>query len=281
MRLFRVIALVIAAMAFAAPASAEPPDARASYVERRGMLELDGQCRLFDANIRAALQATAAQARGALLRGGWSIAQVHNLEQIVVAAARTRSCQDPRTISGAASARTASASWINANAQTFPGWTRAWYARRAPSPEGWRLSQAINAPLPASFGVRLNSGREQLTLTMAAPHTGRLASATLVMRDAMRTSPVDVALPQRIAYGLGAGAPAPATATQFASISARAERTANGAQQMAFVFSDSAFRNLVRLDPRESVEIHFAGAPQVLFVDVGDIAVARAFLTIQ
>jgi len=116
---------------------------------------------------------------------------------------------------------------------------------------------------------------------MAAPHTGRLSSATWVMRDAMRTSPVDVALPQRIAYGLGAGAPAPATATQFASISARAERTANGAQQMAFVFSDSAFRNLFRLDPRESVEIHFAGAPQVLFVDVGDIAVARAFLTIQ
>src|SRR5512143_1334267 len=120
--------LVIAAMALSAPASAEPPDARASYVERRGMLELDSQCRLFGANIRAALQATAAQARGALLRGGWSRAQVQNLEQTVVAAARARSCQDPRTISGAASARTASAAWINANAQTFPGWTRAWYA---------------------------------------------------------------------------------------------------------------------------------------------------------
>ncbi len=73
--------LVIAAMALAAPASAEPPDARASYVERRGMLELDGQCRLFAANIHAALQATAAQARGALLRGGWSIAQVQNLSK--------------------------------------------------------------------------------------------------------------------------------------------------------------------------------------------------------
>ncbi|MBS0384568.1 MAG: hypothetical protein JSS00_04380, partial [Proteobacteria bacterium] len=64
--------LMIAALALAAPASAEPPDARASYVERRGMLELDAQCHLFNADIRAALQATAQQARGALLRGGWS-----------------------------------------------------------------------------------------------------------------------------------------------------------------------------------------------------------------
>jgi hypothetical protein len=101
------------------------------------------------------------------------------------------------------------------------------------------------------------------------------------MRDAMRTNPVDVALPQRIAYGLGAGAPAPATATQFTSISARVERSATGGPQMAFVFADSAFRNLLRLDPRESVEIHFPGTPQVLLVDVGDIAVARAFLAIQ
>src|SRR5690242_16422604 len=127
--------LLLAALAFAAPASADAPDARASYVERRGVLELDAQCRLFNPNIRAALQATAMQARGALLRGGWSIAQVQNLEQTVVAAARARTCQDPRTLNAASTARTASAAWINASAQTFPGWTRAWYARRAPSPE--------------------------------------------------------------------------------------------------------------------------------------------------
>src|SRR6185312_15068387 len=216
--------LAIAALALAAPAHADAPDARASYVERRGMLELDAQCHLFNANVRAALQATSMQARGALLRGGWSIAQVQNLEQTVVAAARARTCQDPRTLSGAANARTASASWINANAQTFPGWTRAWYARRAASPEGWRLSQAINAPLAASFGVRVINGREQLSLTVAAPNAASLASATLVMRDALRTSPVDIALPQRVAYGLGAGAPAPATATQFVSASTHSER---------------------------------------------------------
>lgn len=277
MRLF----LIIAALAFAAPASADAPDARASYVERRGMLELDAQCHLFSANIRAALRATAAQARGALLRGGWSIAQVRNLEQTVVAAAQARTCQDPRTTASAASARTASASWINANAQTFPGWTRAWYARRAASPEGWRLSQAINAPLAASFGVRVNGGHEQLTLAVTAPRAISLTSATLIMRDAMRTAPADIALPQRVAYGLGAGAPAPATATQFASVSARTERAANGGQQMAFVFPDAAFRNLLSLDPRESVEIHFTGSPQILLVDVGDVAVARAYLAIQ
>src|SRR5689334_1101160 len=159
--------LLLAALAFAVPAAADAPDARASYVERRGMLELDTQCHLFNPNIRAALQATAMQARGALLRGGWSIAQVRNLEQTVVAAAQTRSCQDPRTATGAETARTASAAWINTNAQTFPGWTRAWYARRAPDPAGWRLSQAIGAPYVASFGVRVTGGREQLALSVA------------------------------------------------------------------------------------------------------------------
>ena len=270
--------LLLAALAFAAPAFAGAPDARASYVERRGMLELDVKCHLFNANTRGALEATAMQARGALLRGGWSIAQVQTLEQTVVAAAQERSCLDPRTTTGAAAARTASAAWINANAQTFPGWTRAWYARRAPDPVGWRLSQAINAPYTASFGVRINNGREQLTLSVANPS---LSSATLVMRDAMRAPPADIALPQRIAYGLRAGAPSPATSTHFSSISVQAERGADGARQTTFVFPDAAFRNLLSLDPRETVEIHFAGSSQVLLVDVGDVAVARAFLAIQ
>ncbi|MBI3438895.1 MAG: hypothetical protein HY054_09675 [Proteobacteria bacterium] len=270
--------LLLAALAFAAPASADAPDARASYVERRGMLELDARCHLFNANIRGALEATAMQARGALLRGGWSIAQVQDLERTVIAAARTRSCLDPRTTTGAASARAASATWINANAQTFPGWTRVWYARRAPDAAGWRLSQAINAPCAASFGVRITNGREQLTLSVA---NASLNSATLVMRDALRTPPSDIALTQRVAYGLRAGAPSPATSTQFSSLSARAERGLNNAQQTTFTFPDTAFRNLLSLDPRETVEIHLAGSQQILLVDVGDVAVARAFLTIQ
>jgi hypothetical protein len=250
-------------------------------VERRGVLELDSQCHLFNPNIRAALQATALQARGALLRGGWSIAQVQNLELTVVAAARVRGCQDPRTLTSASTARTASASWINASAQTFPGWTRSWYARRAPDPGGWRLTQSINAPLAATFGVRVSHSGEQLTLATAAPNGRPPAAATLVMRNAMRSNPIDIALPQRIAYGLNAGSPVPATATQFISVSARVERARNGSTWTIFAFPDSAFRNLISLDPRESVEIHLSGSSQILLVDVGDVAVARAFLTIQ
>jgi hypothetical protein len=272
----------IATLAAAAPAAADAPDARASYVERRGVLELDAQCHLFTPNIHAALQATAAQARGALLRGGWSIAQVQNLEQTVVAAARQRGCQDPRTSASAANARRASATWINASAAQFPGWTRAWYARRAPSPEGWRLSQAIDAPIPATFGVRVNGGHEQLTLTLAAgPGMTTPTSVSLVMRDVMRSPATDIALPQRIAYGLRAGAPSPATATEFPALSRPAEHAPNGALAV-FVFPDAAFRNLLSLDPRESVEVHLQGSTrQVLLVDVGDVAVARAFLAIQ
>ena len=279
MRLF----FFIAALTAAAPAAADAPDARASYVERRGVLELDAQCHLFTPNIRAALQATTGQARGSLLRGGWSIAQVQNLEQAVVGAARARSCQDPRTTASAANARRASATWINASAAQFPGWTRAWYARRAASPEGWRLSQAIDAPATATFGVRLSNNREQLTLTLAAPRGAPApSSASLAMRDATRFAPVDIALPQRIAYGLRAGAPSPATATQFTAASRAVEQTPTGGALVVFTFPDTAFRNLLSLDPRESVEIRVQGAaPQTLFADVGDVAVARAFLAIQ
>jgi hypothetical protein len=135
--------------------------------------------------------------------------------------------------------------------------------------------------LAATFGVRVVQGREQLMLAVASPSGNVAPSATLVMRNAMRSNPVDIALPQRIAYGLNAGSPAPATATQFASVSARTERSQNGAASTVFAFPDSAFRNLLSLDPRESVEVHLAGSSQVLLVDVGDVAVARAFLAIQ
>ncbi len=263
----------------------EPPNARSAYVERRGLIEADTRCRLFTPSIRAALQVGAAQARGALLRSGWSNAQMRNLEQTVVAAARGRACNDMRTATAAADARRAFASWVNAGTMEFPGWERTWIARRVPASRGasWRLSQAIDAPIPAVFGVRDRDGAQHLSLvvTVARGQTPP-TSARMIMRDASRARVVEVGLPQRMAQGLAAGAPSPGASRTIHS-TRTIEHLDGGRSQAVFVFPDDAFRDLLALDPRESAELRVetGRSTQSLYVEVGDIAAARSFLTIR
>lgn len=282
MRLFVLFAFLAAAWPLAASA-AEPANARAAYVERRGLVESDAQCRLFAPEMRSALQAGVAQARGALLRAGWSSAQVRELDQIVVAAARSRACGDQRTAASAANASAAFASWINASAMDFPGWERTWTARRLAASDGWRLRQPIAAPVAASFGVRERNGAQELALLVPlGRRQAQPTSARALMRDAARGGGAEVSLPQRMAFGLQAGLPAPNLARSFQS-SRFITRLDGGKAEALFVFPDDAFRNLVALDPRETVEIRlsYGSVEQVLLVEVGDVGAARSFLTIR
>ncbi|MBN8606805.1 MAG: hypothetical protein J0L81_07795 [Caulobacterales bacterium] len=274
MRALLLAAVLTATLASVASAT-EGPNAREAYVERRGLLEADAQCRLLTPSIRAALQVGVTQARGSLLRAGWSNAQMRQLESAVVSAARARACNDARTHEAATGANRSFAQWANAGTMQFPGWERTWTARRAAG--GWRLSQNIDGPLAATFGVRDSDNAQRLTLVIADA-----TSARLVMRDARRAGPVEVTLPQRMSYGLAAGA-APTTAAQSVPSTRSVERLSGGRSQAVFVFPDTAFRDLLALDPRESVEIHVTQgrATHRLLVEVGDIAAARAFLTLQ
>jgi hypothetical protein len=218
-----------------------------------------------------------------LLRAGWSSTQVRQLDQAVAAAARSRACNDERTLASAAGARDSFSIWVNARTMEFPGWARTWIARRSSGGDGWRLSQAIDAPVVAVFGVRDRGGAQRLSL-VAPLARGQPAptSAALVMRDVARAHADEVSLPQRVAYGLEAGAPRPGNAATHPS-TLNIERLDNGASQAVFVFPDSAFRVLLALDPRESVEIRlqYGRRSERLFVEVGDIAAARAFLAIR
>lgn len=278
------------ALAAAHPAAAESsrderesPNAREAYVERRGLLEADSACALLSPSIRGALEIGAAQARGALLRAGWSSAQMRALESAAVSAARARACSDPRTLEAAADAGRAFAGWVNTGTMTFPGWDRSWIARRSGAQPAWRLSQAIDAPVGAVFGVRETGGVQRLELAIPVER-GESAPlrASLAMRDAARARAVDVSLPERIAYGLAAGAPAPNAATEIASTRA-IERLPHGHAQAVFTFPDSAFRALLELDPRESVALHVVTqrGEQTLYVEIGDVAAARAFLVLR
>ncbi len=275
------LALVLGTVSSAAVA-AEAPNARAAFVERRGLLEADAQCRLFTPDIRSALNVTLAQARGALLRAGWTSASLRELETAAVTAARSRACDDHRTASAADDARHAFSSWINVSTMDFPGWDRSWRARRVLDDSGWRLSQAIEAPVPAMFGVRQREESQRLTLAIPlARRQAPPATVQIILRDAARASVREVALPQRISLGLEAGLPAPGASTSIPSV--RTIERQNGQQVAVFTFPDTAFRDLVTLDPRETIEIRLESgrSSQRLFVEVGDIAAARAFLTIR
>jgi hypothetical protein len=84
-----------------------------------------------------------------------------------------------------------------------------------------------------------------------------------------------------MSYGLAAGAPAPNAASSAPS-TRTIERLDGGRSQAVFAFPDTAFRDLMMLDPRESVELRVSGrGTQRLFVEVGDVSAARAFLTIR
>jgi hypothetical protein len=275
------LALAFGAVTTAAAAT-EPLNARAAYVERRGLLEADAQCRLFTPDIRSALTVGVAQARGALLRAGWTSANMRALESAAINAARARACGDPRTATAADDARHAFSSWINVGAMEFAGWERSWRARRVIDTSGWRLSQAIDAPIAATFGVRQRDDIQRVTLVVPVLRRETPpSSAQLILRDAARGGVREIPLTQRIAQGLEGGLPSPGVTTAIPSM--RTIERIDGRQHAVFTFPDTAFRDLVTLDPRETVEVRLTSgrATQRLFVEVGDLAAARAFLTIR
>lgn len=279
MRSFLIATALIGALT--ATASAQTgPNAREAYVERRGLLETDSRCQLLSSTIRDALNVSISQARGSLLRAGWSNAQMRELDNAIINAARQRACNDARTAASVRSVSSTVAQWANAGTMEFPGWDRAWIARRGD--EGWRISQNIDTPVAATFGVRQVGDTQRLTLTVPIAR-GETAprSASLIMRDPARARG-EISLNQRIASGLEAGLPSPALARTVPA--ARSVETLSGGRSQAvFTFADATFRDLLTLDPRESVELRVQNgrATQSLLVEVGDINAARAFLTIR
>lgn len=267
------LALGLAASASAHAATA----AQMAFVERRGLLEADAQCSLFTPDIRAALQAGAAQARSTLQREGWARTRLDELETAAIAAARARRCDDARTAQAAEQARSSFASWARTASMTFPGRDRAWIARRFPDAAGWRLTQEL--PHAARIGVREIDGAQAFTLNLPSA-AGQSApnSAQLVLRDPTRASADMLDLRGRAAQGLEAGAPSPASAHSFWASARR-----NDGGEVSFTFPQAAFQAMLALDPREAVEIRVqrGGGAQRILVEVGDVAAARTFLAIR
>ncbi|MDX2236314.1 MAG: hypothetical protein NW203_02010 [Hyphomonadaceae bacterium] len=271
-----ILALAMSALP-AGAAAVEAGDARATYVERRGLLAADAACALLTPDIRAALTASALQSRGALVRAGWTAQRLDVLEAAAVAAAQARSCADPRTRAAADQARAAFAGWARLPAMTFPGAARGWIARREPAPGGWRLAQAADA---ATFGVRVGPRWDQdaVTLLAPAPHDAPAAARVLV-RDPERADAGFLDAPGRLAQGLAAGAPPPQARLSFFA-SARALEGRGAARQAVFTFPREALAAIARLDPREAAVIEIGDGPnaQRVLIEAGDLRAAIAFL---
>jgi|GEM_PF-2255461 len=275
------ILLAAASLAITTTTAFADPSARALYVERRGLIEADARCHLFDPPVRAALQVTALQARGVLLRGGWSLDQVGQLEQATVEAAQQRACNDPRTRSAALIARQAYNSSFRSNVMEFPGWSRAWSARRVAGSDGWRLRQDVPGPMAANFGVRQSASGEQLVLILpAANEQSGPSNAQLELRNPNRPAGA-LDLATRMAGGLEATAPDPLNSISLAQSARLIEHPGWFQTTIVFVFPNAAFRMLCQLDPRESVALNLAtpAGPERLLVEVGDIAAAAGFLS--
>lgn len=280
----RTLLLALLLAAAAAPASSQPapgsaPSAQAAYAERRALLEADQRCTLFAPDVRAALQGGADQARGALLRSGWTAARVGELEQAAVRAARGRACGDARTAAAADRARRGYASWSRAHAMEFPGSERGWSARRTPDPqEQWVLKQTIAAPRAAVFGLREISGAQEVTLLLRLDARSTAPGLVqLAFRDSARAPQSQMDVPGRTARGLAAGRPSPA-ATRTVLAAARRVETADGERRALYAFPGDVLPAVAALDPRETVEIRLGDGRQPLLLEVGDLAAARAFL---
>jgi hypothetical protein len=275
-------ALVLTAALFAAgPAAAAGPEV--TFAERAALLGADRACDLFTPQLRAALQAAAAQARGALLRSGWSEARADRLGADARAEGAGRACTDPVLVRAAEQARHGFAGWTRLPTMRFAGGERSWTARRAQDIDKFYLRQDIPAPRAAAFGLREDGRRATVTLRVPlAANEPAPGVARLYFRDRARAPRSAADLPGRTRTGLDALAASRATATVVFAQTRHVETGERG-RAAVFTFADAVLATLAALDPREAVEIELdgPGGLQRLYLEVGDLAAARAFLAAQ
>jgi hypothetical protein len=283
-------------MGLAAALSLAPPglahaQALDLVYERTVMTAADARCGLFTPEVSAALLASQAQARGAALRAGASADALAAVVERARRRASTGDCDSLEFTTAAARVRGAFAGYARVQRLSYPGERAGWNADRAgPGQIRWRLVQ------DAAFGDdRLKFGLAGRTspgvlLALAQFADGRTPfAARLLLRDSRRSEapyfdslvgevrglPLARRLPPRSALRIY---------TAEARSPAGSDLLPKGARSgWAFRFPASAAADLAGLDPREAVAVEFLFEGDVVrraYVEVGDFAAGRAFLTL-
>jgi hypothetical protein len=289
-----LLAMALAAAVLAAPVCARA-DAMGAYYERSLMSAANQRCRLFTPELASALAAAQAQARGAALRSGASTDALAQMAERARGKADAASCGSPDLVKAALRVRGAFDGYSRLQKMSFPGDTSDWIANRVAPRDTpvWKLSQTARLGGESLIFGLAGRGDDRLLLAVAdfggdtPPYAARL-----VLRD-------PALAPQPYLNGIQAHGPGPLalsarTPPRWASraVLAEARGPADAAllppgerSGYAFRFPASAAAALADLDPREAVAIEFQFAEggrdvvRTAYVEVGDFAAGRAFLT--
>ena len=260
--------LMLSAGLAATPAVAGPAD---TYFERSLVAEAGGRCGLFDRATLHALEAGAAQARGAALRAGVREGDVERQRLRAAGRAGQIACDDPELEMVAGRARHAFAAWAGMRAMDFPGERADWRVERtAYASQTWRLRQDGDGVV---FGFAGAGTGHTLALVVQDP---TIVSARLIVREPARAPTAWLARPGMSetpplyvsrAYMAGRGHPVPETLSETGG--------------KLFRFSTAAADAIQILDPRERFAVELVrsdGHSRVVTLGAGDFAAARAFL---
>jgi hypothetical protein len=264
------------------------------YYERVLMGTADARCRLFVPEIGAALNAAAAQARGASLRAGWRRGQLDQVRERARAKAGSVDCRSRDLAIAAGRVRTAFQGYERLDRLTYPGDVAAWRAFRVQPSQGlsWKVVQDIRFGADSlRFGVAGPRGRAGALTAVARFADGALPyAARLLVRDQDRASGPYLGAVRAGASArlpLSARVP-PRSAARIFIAEARSQADpalAEGERgRIAFRFPQAAIGELAELDPREAATVEFVfstpGGDRVrtAYVEIGDFAAALAFL---
>ncbi|MFN4295909.1 MAG: hypothetical protein ACK4FB_03640 [Brevundimonas sp.] len=276
--------LATGAALLALSAGAAQAGAERLYYERSLMLAADARCGLFAAPVRAALDVSTHQARGAALRAGTPEPALAATRTRAANRARSADCASQDLTTAAARVRDGFAGWLRTARMTFPGARQDWTADRTRyARDAWRLSQMGRfRSAPVTFGRVVSPGGEEgLAAAVSFPGGPRPYGARVVMRDPGRARQ-----PWIVQASLAPLPPATARRAFWASSSelAPAALLPEGrAQGELWRFPDAAAEALADLDPRERFTVEFLfrdDSVMRVHFEAGDYAAARAFLAL-
>ncbi|WP_292105724.1 hypothetical protein [Brevundimonas sp.] len=254
------------------------------YYERSLMLAADARCGLFEPQVRAALDVSAHQARGAALRAGATSDELANTGARAVLRARTADCASDDLTTAAARVRDGFAGWRRTARMTFPGERQDWSADRTRyGRDAWRLSQTGRfRSAPVTFGRVTDAGGEEgLAAVVSFPGRPRPYGARIVLRDPDRAH-----RPWIIQASVGLLPPANTRRAFWAASHEAAPGILlpEGRRQgEIWRFPEAAGDAIAGLDPRERFTVEFLfrdDSVMRVHFEAGDFAAARAFLSL-
>lgn len=260
--------LLLSAVLAATPAVAGPLEI---YFERSLIAQANARCGLFDPATAHALEAGAAQARGAALRTG--VREMHlNAEQARAAQrAGQIACNDAELTVVAERVRSAFSTWARMPRMEFPGERSDWRVERtAYASQSWRVRQ--DGPGVVFGFAGAGTGH---TLALAVRDEA-VVSARLIVRDPSRAGTAWVAN-----AGMTETPPASASRVFMSGRGRSVPETLSADGGKLFRFSTAAADAVAVLDPRERFAVELVradGHSRTVTLGAGDFAAARAFL---